>query len=351
MTPPKEKFTLPETAFPEAIIHYEEPKETALEMIRSQRDPEMVKRVDEQINQEQFVEIDDQSGSHLKLETRFLNPLPDAEQQKTPIALIAGWGCSYRNIRGLARSLAFEGERPVIMLSLPGTGNSDDPPESWLHEKNFSRQADVARKAIEQVMEKQGITENNIALLGHSMGGMIAAQVAKNHPDFVRDLALVHSAGVRTEKPIDLVSRFLANAGYEALYRVRKYFESGMNPEWFRQLEKHHRFGAKIAENLWGNKRFRLHFGQEIEALAAGGLKDTLQDFRGNLLVVSGSGEKLFPENEAPETAASAPHAKSRIVSIQHEGKHTDPAIWHEMYGINIAHYLDEFEKHETSRQ
>jgi hypothetical protein len=165
----------------------------------------------------------------------------------------------------------------------------------------------------------------------------------------VKDLVLVHSAGVRTEKPVNLVARFLANAGYEALYRVKKYFESGMDPEWFRQLEKHHRFGTKIAENLWGNKRFRLHFGAELEALAAGGLKDTLEDYPGNLMVISGTGEKLFPEQEAVETAASAPHAKKRIVSIQHKGKHTDPAIWHEMYGINIAHYLDEFEKDENT--
>src|SRR5204863_87348 len=101
-----------------------------------------------------------------------------------PVVFVHGIAGNWQNwLENLPR---FAQERRVVALDLPGFGGSEDPA------------ADVSipglGRAVEALCDQLELGE--VALVGNSMGGFIAAETAIQFPERVERLVLVSAAGI-----------------------------------------------------------------------------------------------------------------------------------------------------------
>ena len=142
--------------------------------------------------QDNFVpEEDNEEDSGPKIETvqigeLTLNFLRQGDAEKVAF-LLHGFGGDHNN--WLFNHQALISNRTVIALDLPGHGSSSKD----VGNGSFGFMAET----ILQFMKELDIMEAD--WVGHSMGGAIALQLAKSHPEMVRSLTLIGSAGLGEE--------------------------------------------------------------------------------------------------------------------------------------------------------
>lgn len=140
----------------------------------------------------------------------------EAGNENAPLVLmIPGWACSTWVFHETIAPLADAGYRAVA-VELKGHGLSEKPPEK----KHYTTEA--MRDHVIEIIDALGA--NGVRLVGHSMGGAIAAHVAARVPDRVNSVVLaapVGFAGVRrltlyklaTSRPFAPLLPFLARRG------------------------------------------------------------------------------------------------------------------------------------------
>ncbi|MFT3897242.1 MAG: alpha/beta hydrolase [Thermomonas sp.] len=112
----------------------------------------------------------------------------DADAANAPVVvMIHGFTGSKENWYPLAREL--HGRYRLLIPDLPGWGASE---RKLGVDYGFAAQAERVAAFIRAVSPNKPVV-----LLGHSMGGGIAALVAARHPDLVARVALLDAAGVR----------------------------------------------------------------------------------------------------------------------------------------------------------
>ncbi|HXM39501.1 MAG TPA: alpha/beta fold hydrolase [Gemmatimonadales bacterium] len=108
----------------------------------------------------------------------------------TPVVFLHGFGASLYSWRHTLPAVAAAGYR-VIAFDNRGFGFSDKPAHGYGN-------AAYARLVV-ALLDSLGIS--SAVLVGHSMGGAIAAEVALAHPDRVRGLVLIDAAGYGVRWP------------------------------------------------------------------------------------------------------------------------------------------------------
>lgn len=103
------------------------------------------------------------------------------------LVLLHGFTGSKENWYPLAKAL--QGRYHLLIPDLPGWGESERKPNAVY---GFAEQAAHVAAFIRAISPNQPVV-----LLGHSMGGGIAALVAARNPELVRQVALISAAGVR----------------------------------------------------------------------------------------------------------------------------------------------------------
>lgn len=121
-----------------------------------------------------------------------------------PLLMIHGFGGDKDNWTGYARH--FTDDYRVIAPDLPGFGDNDRSPE-----RSYAVPEQLPR--ITAFLDALGVERAHVT--GNSMGGMIALGLALEHPERVRTLTLVNSAGVRGESKSELEEQ--AEAGENSL--------------------------------------------------------------------------------------------------------------------------------------
>lgn len=114
------------------------------------------------------------------------------------IVLLHGFGGDLNNWMFLAPGLA--GKRTVYALDLPGHGGST---------KRLQAPAlATLRRTVKEFVESQGLESAH--LVGHSLGGLVAARTAIEHPSLARSLTLIAPAGLGEEINGEFLDRFVA---------------------------------------------------------------------------------------------------------------------------------------------
>jgi pimeloyl-ACP methyl ester carboxylesterase len=130
--------------------------------------------------------------------TRYWESSP---QQGVPIVLVHGYGALIEHWWRVMRPLAQV--HTVYALDLYGFGYSSRLRRSPSKELWADQVADLVCKVL----------PSPAIVVGHSMGGVVAAQVAYNYPEFVRGLVLVDSTGLRESgEPTTFIERLLMGA-------------------------------------------------------------------------------------------------------------------------------------------
>lgn len=127
-------------------------------------------------------------------EARFINTVTfDSEEDSPTLVMIHGYGASqgffFRNFDALAKHFR------VIAIDQLGWGGSSRP--------DFSCKSTEETEAwfIDSFEEwRKAKNLSNFVLLGHSFGGYVAAKYALKHPEHIKHLILVGSAGFTSEE-------------------------------------------------------------------------------------------------------------------------------------------------------
>ncbi len=227
---------------------------------------------------------------------------PDAN----PVVFVHGLGGSWQNWLENMPAVAL-GHR-VIALDLPGFGGSDMPSEPI----TITRFAE----AVEGLCDQLGL--GPVAVVGNSMGGFTAAELAIRQPDRVERLVLVAAAGIyvaqATRASIRL-GRLVLAGGDGKPERVRRLLRRpGYLQFAFGLIMRH---PTRLAPDLLVellNGVGKPGYRAALDALLSYDFRDRLPEIACPTLVVQGTEDVLVPLGDAREFKRRIPGATSLIL-------------------------------------
>lgn len=95
---------------------------------------------------------------------------------------VSGWANFGPNVP------VFSGDRTVVIPDLPGFG------DSYVPDLNAAPYARTAVEALLRVLDAEGL--DRVDVVGNSLGGMVATNLALDHPDRVRRMVLMGPGGI-----------------------------------------------------------------------------------------------------------------------------------------------------------
>ena len=131
------------------------------------------------------------------------------------ILFIHGLGSSADRWLGIPDALSANFH--TISLDLPGFGESDKPTTMDYTIKNFS-------DTIMDFINKLAINDGKTSIVGHSLGGYIAAELTIENKVQIERLVLIDSSGM-LKTPTSLLKEYLRAAMNPTKDKVRKVFE------------------------------------------------------------------------------------------------------------------------------
>ena len=105
-----------------------------------------------------------------------------------PLIFLHGWGNDSSFFQELSELLV--ADRECHLIDLPGFGNSKKPDAVW-GTKDYA-------SCIIDYLKSHNI--KNADILGHSVGGRIALRIAVYFPEYLDNLILISSAGIKSRK-------------------------------------------------------------------------------------------------------------------------------------------------------
>jgi pimeloyl-ACP methyl ester carboxylesterase len=164
-----------------------------------------------------------------KLEMAFMDVVPANANGKV-VVLLHGKNFNGAYWRATAKALSMEGYRIIIPDQI-GFGKSSKP----IHYQYTFQQLALNTKAILDSLKIE-----NVSILGHSMGGMLASRFALMFPSRTAKLILVNPIGLEDWKlkvPYQSIDRWYQNElkqTYEAIkkYQMQNYYDNQWKPEY-----------------------------------------------------------------------------------------------------------------------
>ncbi|MEM7154212.1 MAG: alpha/beta hydrolase [Myxococcota bacterium] len=156
---------------------------------------------------------------------RFVVPLLDGgpPSDEAPVVLVHGFSDTKDSFVDVARLLT--GSRRVILPDLPGFSDASQPVD---HHYDLPGISEVLYEAL----RAYGL--GPVHLVGNSLGGAVVAHLALEHPQWVRSLCLVGSAGVAMPIPSAL----------------QRHIEAGYNPFVIRSADEYGPFVRMVVERM-----------------------------------------------------------------------------------------------------
>lgn len=224
-----------------------------------------------------------------------------------PIVFVHGlagnWQNWLENLPRLAR------ERRVVALDLPGFGQSEDPLER-ITISGYGR-------TVNELADRLDLGE--IALVGNSMGGFVAAETAVQFPERVERLVLVSAAGITSSdlrrEPVMAWGRMAMLAGARGVAEKRMAIvRPRIRHLVYSTIMRH---PSRIAaEMLWemSEGAGRSAFRPALEAILDYDFRDRLGDIVSPTLIVWGGDDMLVPVEDADEYERRIPEARKVVL-------------------------------------
>ncbi|GAB4081134.1 alpha/beta fold hydrolase [Modestobacter muralis] len=223
-----------------------------------------------------------------------------------------------RNWTTIARQLAEDGHR-VTLLDLPHHGHSP-----WTERVDYLDMADLVAAELAALGEP-------VTLVGHSMGGKVAMQLALRTPDLLRALVVVDIApveypetGGRTEDPSEEASPFAAFiAAMKAIdlgaLATREDADAALRPAVPSTMVRSFLLQSLVREG--GGWRWRLDLdvlGRDLATLRGFPEPPAGAHFDGPVLWIAGANSHYVLDTDRPRMAGLFPLV--RLVRVKHAG-------------------------------
>ena len=224
---------------------------------------------------------------------------PDAVESIVFLHGLGGTQSTWANVLG-----AFAETYRIAAADLPGHGSSDKPsPEST----DYSI-GGIATK-IGELLEKLELAP--AVLVGHSLGGATALQLALDRPKLVRALVLVDSAALGSEINGELLDRVESEPSRDEARRLLELFFQDRRFVLERGIDEIYAArnapGADAAVRAIAGNAFTRQ-GQNLV------LADRISELEVSLLVIWGELDRVIPSRHAVATVAAKPTAWLEIM-------------------------------------
>jgi len=258
------------------------------------------------------------------LNYKIFSPEDKEKQNNTPLLILHGLLGSQDNWRSQARKLS--ASRPVITLDLRNHGNSP-------HIKGMSYRE--MYEDVIKVAQHEGLSQFH--LLGHSMGGKVAMQLALAHSELVKSLIVVDIA----PKPYPLWHQNTLQAimsipetSMVTRQTVDEYLKKSIDDETER------RFMLKNLKRNPDGSGFSWQVNlEEISRgyLKIAGFSTALETYKGKTLFIRGDYSQYILESDTTLIHSLFPQAS--IISMKKSG-HLPHFQQAEEFFENITHFL-----------
>jgi 4,5:9,10-diseco-3-hydroxy-5,9,17-trioxoandrosta-1(10),2-diene-4-oate hydrolase len=252
----------------------------------------------------------------VELETGRVRCLQLGSPDGRPVVLLPGWGCSAYSFRNNVGPLAAAGFR-VLVVEPPGQGWSDRPRD----EAAYTIAALAAN--VLQVMDRVGV--RTAALIGQSLGGAIALQIALEDPERVGRLVLWSPIGFGCARIVHLGARLplglaplLERLVGPVLIRHALRIVYGRAPE-ARDVEQ---YALPIRSEDFVRSQIALLRNVRWDPISA---SDRAR-LRLPISIVAGAGDPIVPAHCLADAVVTLPNARLRVLSgAGHAANETHP--------------------------
>jgi pyruvate dehydrogenase E2 component (dihydrolipoamide acetyltransferase) len=220
----------------------------------------------------------------VQVDGRQINYLKLGSAEGSPIIFVHGFGSDLNSWMFNQPQLAET--HATYALDLPGHGESDKQ----------VREGTVIEFAEVVVMFMDGLRIDRAHLVGQSLGGAIATQVAASHPEKVASLTLVSSAGLGPDINMPYIEAFIRATGRKDL-----------RPELEKLFADPEQVSRDMINNVLKYKRMD-GVEQVLKTIAAscfaGGqqravMREHLVGFRGPVQIIFGARDEIIPARHA----------------------------------------------------
>jgi pimeloyl-ACP methyl ester carboxylesterase len=225
-----------------------------------------------------------------------------------PIVFVHGLGGQWQNwLENIPRAAQ---ERRVIAMDLPGHGLSPMPREE-ISISGYGR-------CVNALCEQLGL--GRVDMVGNSMGGYVAAEVAIQFPERIDQLVLVSAAGITSadiaRAPILTVGRIMTAMVSYGAARHRKIAARPKSRHMALALVARHpsRLKADFAYEGFFKGAGKPGFQEALRANLSYDFRHRLPDIRQPTLIVWGENDSIIPVKDAQEFQRLIPDSRKVVM-------------------------------------
>lgn len=246
----------------------------------------------------------------------------------TPLLLIGGLGSDSSSWSGVAGELSLIFK--TIVFDNRGSGRSDIP-----HKKcTITAMADDVIKLLDFLKIKKA------HIIGHSMGGYIAQELAINYPECINKLILVSTASISSKRNNFLFEEFynqLKKEGYSRDW-IKGWIPWLFSPGLISNSAFIDTFIKNAVEYPYIQKADG--FKSQIEAIALFDTRDKVADIKAEALILEGKDDVLITPREAEMLAKNIPKSTFKLLEGVAHSMHIENP---ELFTNIVLKFLDTY--------
>jgi pimeloyl-ACP methyl ester carboxylesterase len=181
----------------------------------------------------------------------------------------------------------------LAALDLPGHGHSDGPSEAGIDPR---AQAEDVAQAI------AALCAAPVVLVGMSLGGLVAINIAAQHPDLVRQLVLIDITpgvtGSKSSHITDFINGPPGFSSFEELLERTIAFNPGRSEASLRRGILHNALQLDDGTWVWRWARHRALGGAKVSAPKASDLWEVLEAIQAPVMLIRGMGPGSVVDDE-----------------------------------------------------
>lgn len=233
---------------------------------------------------------------------------PQAKIRRPPLVLLHGLFLTHHAYSRVIPHLAVD--RRVIAIDVPGAGDSDRPNAAEVDEYSY----EWLSSAIVQTLDAVDVT--GCALVGHDVGGTIAAVLASTHPERVSEAFLISPLALTVSLPLQGTLAVAPSLGLEVFRRALRradlvrFLEQSLSTAALLDESDVHVFWDRLCR--WGGREAAYAMLVQLPSVVR--LRDRFAEMKVPTTLIWGDRDAIVPPEQAPRLAALLPAAREVMI-------------------------------------
>ena len=296
------------------------------------KDPERLQKIAQGIENPKQISIE-YEGERIQIEYIEVSAKENGEGKEKVLIIIPGFSASYIPYANAVKELAqYLGNYRVVCLSPLDSGKS-----SSLKDSNLNKMNEVYSRAFQKLKIEPDTSEATV--IGHSRSDIIALELARSHPEIVKNITLVNGVSANEGNLPGLAYDFL------------KHINTDITPA---RIAGAFKGETEAARNYWHqNLDFMKNFLNPVRAFNQFksladrkkiNLEDLLVQLKANVLVLSGTKELTDYQDTSKKLYHKLPDDVQKQHRIEAGGLHDEITAHPEAFALKLKRWLESIE-------